>query len=62
MAEVISIAALKIQSPFEAPIRAASKWFRSKQTEKALTALSARELQDIGIERCDIEAIARRLG
>ncbi len=62
MAEVISIAALKVQVPFEAPFRAISKWVRANKTEKALNELSARELADIGIERCDIETISRRLG
>ncbi len=60
MAQVISIAAFKIQAPIEAPFRAIAKWVRTQQTARALNALSAHELKDIGIERCDIDMVARR--
>lgn len=61
MAHMISVAAYKVQRPFEAPFRVIGKWVRTKETNKALNKLSARQLQDIGIERCDIETVSRRV-
>lgn len=60
MANMISIVALKIQNPIEAPFRALAQWRRRLQTQRALSKLSAHELNDIGIEFADIKATAKR--
>ena len=39
-------------------IRNVRDWRRYRQTVKELSRLSTRELNDIGISRCDIPAIA----
>lgn len=37
-----------------------SNWREYRKTVNELNALSARELSDLGISRCDILAVARR--
>lgn len=42
------------------PIRAFRNWRRYNETVRELNRLNARELNDLGINRADIERIARK--
>ena len=42
------------------PIRAFRNWRKYNQTVRELNQLNARQLNDLGISRADIETIARR--
>ncbi|MCE0507045.1 MULTISPECIES: DUF1127 domain-containing protein [unclassified Roseivivax] len=50
----------RIGSLFVVASRAASDWNETRATRKALSALTDRELDDVGLTRFDIERVARR--
>jgi uncharacterized protein YjiS (DUF1127 family) len=52
-------AAATLRSPTFAPIAALRAWLDTRRTERALSKLSDRELDDIGLTRGDINDIAR---
>lgn len=49
-----------IANPVGRIFAAVAAWYDARSTRNALSKLSDRELEDIGLSRCDIELIARR--
>ena len=50
--------ATRLRAFFTAPVNTVLAWNDARKTRNALTALSARELEDIGLIRGDIEYVA----
>ncbi len=55
-----AIATHAVVNRFEAVLNAITAWNKTRKTQKALMALSNRQLEDIGLTRGDITAMSFR--
>ncbi len=61
MSEMISIAAFRLQTPFDQFFSAIRSWRKRAKTLQALNSLNGDQLEDIGVSREEIKNLTRKI-